>query len=57
MQSNHEFWKGGVPSASHLHTCSHVCYGEHFPYDKASADKILCFLCLKTGQIQCQALL
>ena len=49
--------KGGRPSDFHLYSCGHVRHGEDFSYDQAPADKIPCFLHLKTWQTQCQDIL
>lgn len=57
FQTKYQLMKGRAPRASHLYCCGHVRYGEDFSYDQAPTDKILCFLCLKTRQSQCQGLL
>lgn len=57
FKTKYQLMKGAVPTASHLHSCGHVRCGEDFSYDQASIDKILCFLCLKTWQTQCQGFL
>lgn len=56
IQNQVSVHESGAQSLSPL-LRGHVRCGEHFSYEKASADKILYFLCLETGEIQCQGFL